>query len=82
MLKTDQSLGGESLSYLDMMERNLTEDRRRARERQIMEEGQVPFLALGFCWVLCFDLIFKLFRRCGSRRSRKRRTLAREKWLR
>jgi hypothetical protein len=40
VLKTEQSLGGESLSYLDMMERNVQEDNRRARERQIMDEGQ------------------------------------------
>ena len=30
---------GDSLSYLDMMERSNLEEGRRARERQIMEEG-------------------------------------------
>ena len=39
VLKTEQSVIGDSLSYLDMMERNNVEDHRRARERQIMEEG-------------------------------------------
>jgi hypothetical protein len=33
-------LTGDSLSYLDMMERNSAEDRRRAREKQVMEEGK------------------------------------------
>ena len=40
VLKTDHGLDGDSLSYLDMMERNSQEDRRRARERQLMEEGK------------------------------------------
>ena len=39
VLKTEQSVIGDSLSYLDMMERNTLEETRRARERQIMEEG-------------------------------------------
>ena len=39
VLKTEQSVVGDSLSYLDMMERTNIEDHRRARERQIMEEG-------------------------------------------
>lgn len=40
VLKTDHGLDGDSLSYLDMMERNSQEDRRRVRERQLMEEGK------------------------------------------
>ena len=41
LLKTEHSLNGESLSYLDMMERNVQEENRRARERQVGEqEGQ------------------------------------------
>ena len=40
MLKTEQSLGGDSISYLDRMEQNLVEENRRARERQIMDEGK------------------------------------------
>ena len=39
VLKTEQSVIGDSLSYLDMMERNTVEENRRVRERQIMEEG-------------------------------------------
>ena len=39
VLKTEQSVIGDSLSYLDMMERTNMEENRRARERQIMEEG-------------------------------------------
>ena len=39
VLKTEQSVIGDSLSYLDMMERTNMEESRRARERQIMEEG-------------------------------------------
>ena len=33
------TLDGDSLSYLDMVERNSAEERRRARERVMMEEG-------------------------------------------
>ena len=33
-------LDGDSLSYLDMMERSIQEERRRERERQIMDEGK------------------------------------------
>ena len=33
-------LDGDSLSYLDMMERSIQEERRRERERNIMEEGK------------------------------------------
>lgn len=40
VLKTDQGLDGDSLSYLDMMERNNQEEQRRAREKQLMEEGK------------------------------------------
>ena len=39
VLKTEQSVIGDSLSYFDMMERTNMEEGRRARERQIMEEG-------------------------------------------
>ena len=31
---------GDSLSYQDMMERSMQEERRRQRERAIMEEGR------------------------------------------
>jgi len=31
---------GDSLSYQDMMERSMNEERRRQRERTIMEEGR------------------------------------------
>jgi len=40
VLKTDHGLDGDSLSYLDMMERNSQEEQRRARERQLMDEGR------------------------------------------
>jgi len=40
VLKTDNGIDGDSLSYLDMMERNSAEERRRARERVIMDEGR------------------------------------------
>jgi len=40
VLKTEHSLNGDSLSYLDMMERNNVEENRRARERIIMDEGR------------------------------------------
>jgi len=40
VLKTEQSLAGDSLTYLDKMERNSEEDRRKAREKMIMEEGK------------------------------------------
>jgi len=33
------------LSYLDMMERHSAEERRRMREREIMEEGKALWLA-------------------------------------
>ena len=33
-------MDGDSLSYLDMMEKNREEEARRARERVIMEEGR------------------------------------------
>ena len=44
VLKTDHGLDGDSLSYLDMMERNKEEENRRARERIIMEEGRLVFI--------------------------------------
>jgi len=40
VLKTDHGLDGDSLSYLDSMERNSQEEERRARERQLMDEGR------------------------------------------
>eukprot|EP00090_Calanus_glacialis_P013030 TRINITY_DN21643_c0_g1_i1.p1 TRINITY_DN21643_c0_g1~~TRINITY_DN21643_c0_g1_i1.p1 ORF type:complete len:462 (-),score=133.65 TRINITY_DN21643_c0_g1_i1:237-1583(-) len=40
ILKTEQSLAGDSLSYLDKMERNKEEDTRKERERQVMQEGK------------------------------------------
>ena len=40
MLKTDQDLDGVPLSYIDMMERTESEERRREREKQIMREGK------------------------------------------
>ncbi len=33
-------MDGDSLSYMDMMERSVAEEARRARERTIMEEGR------------------------------------------
>ena len=33
------------MSYLDMMERHSAEERRRAREREIMEEGKALWMA-------------------------------------
>lgn len=41
MLKTDKDLDGDSLSYLDSMERTVSEERRRDREKQLMREGKV-----------------------------------------
>jgi len=43
VLKTDHGLDGDSLSYLDMMERSSQEEERRARERQLMEEGKLLY---------------------------------------
>ena len=40
VLKTDQDLDGVSLSYIDMLERTESEERRRDREIQIMREGK------------------------------------------
>ena len=40
VLKTDQDLDGVPLSYIDMMERTESEERRREREKQIMREGK------------------------------------------
>jgi len=40
VLRTDYGLDGDSLSYQDRMERNEQEDERRAKERQLMEEGK------------------------------------------
>ena len=46
VLKTDQGLDGDSLSYLDSMERSESEERKRQRERQLMEEGRCFVLLL------------------------------------
>ena len=35
-----EAIDGDSLSYMDMMERSMVEERRRQRERAIMEEGR------------------------------------------
>jgi DNA-binding MarR family transcriptional regulator len=40
VLRTDATIDGDSLSYLDMVERNTNEERRRERERIMMEEGK------------------------------------------
>ena len=40
VLKTEQDLAGVSLSYIDMLERTESEERRRQREVQIMQEGK------------------------------------------
>ena len=45
VLKVESGLDGDSLSYLDMMERHSAEERRRAREREIMEEGKALWMA-------------------------------------
>ena len=59
MLKTDHGLDGDSLSYLDMMERNSQEDRRRARERQLMDEGKyVQQSTFGELSVMYFQIDF------------------------
>ncbi len=42
---TTRSADGDSLSYSDMMERNAQEEARRARERQMMEEGKSLWIA-------------------------------------
>ena len=39
-LKPGMEVDGDSLSYQDMMERSMQEERRRQRERAIMEEGR------------------------------------------
>ena len=38
-------MDGDSLSYMDMMERHSAEERRRLRERDIMEEGRALWMA-------------------------------------
>ena len=40
ILRTDYGLDGDSLSYEDRMERRSVEEERRAKERQLMEEGR------------------------------------------
>ena len=40
ILRTDYGLDGDSLSYEDRMERKGVEEERRAKERQLMEEGR------------------------------------------
>ena len=40
-----EALDGDSLSYQDMMERSMVEERRRQRERQIMEEAKALWQA-------------------------------------
>ena len=40
VLRQDTAIDGDSLSYLDMMERSTAEEARRERERVIMEEGK------------------------------------------
>ena len=45
VLKVDSGLDGDSLSYMDMMERHSAEERRRLRERDIMEEGRALWMA-------------------------------------
>ncbi|XP_071746149.1 uncharacterized protein [Lepeophtheirus salmonis] len=45
VLKTEANIDGDCLSYLDMMEKNSAEDRRRQRERVIMEEGKALWQA-------------------------------------
>lgn len=40
-----EAADGDSLSYLDMMERSMLEERRRQRERAIMEEGKALWQA-------------------------------------
>ena len=45
VLRTESNLDGDSLSYLDMMERNSAEERRRERERVMMEEGKALWKA-------------------------------------
>eukprot|EP00096_Caligus_rogercresseyi_P010933 TRINITY_DN4138_c0_g1_i2.p1 TRINITY_DN4138_c0_g1~~TRINITY_DN4138_c0_g1_i2.p1 ORF type:complete len:446 (-),score=86.16 TRINITY_DN4138_c0_g1_i2:459-1796(-) len=45
VLKTEANIDGDCLSYLDMMEKNSAEERRRQRERVIMEEGKALWQA-------------------------------------
>ena len=46
VLRTDNSVDGDTcLSYLDMMERSSAEERRRQRERKMMEEGKALWKA-------------------------------------
>ena len=40
VLKTSEDLDGVPLSYIDMLERSESEERRREREVQIMQEGK------------------------------------------
>ena len=40
ILRTDYGLDGDSLSYEDRMERKEVEEGRRAKERQLMDEGR------------------------------------------
>ena len=40
ILRTDYGLDGDSLSYEDRLERREVEEQRRAKERQLMEEGR------------------------------------------
>ena len=39
-MKPGVDADGDSLSYVDMMERSMAEERRRTRERAIMDEGR------------------------------------------
>ena len=40
VLKTDSDLDGIPLSYIDMLERSESEERRKEREIRIMQEGK------------------------------------------
>ncbi len=45
VLRTDAPIDGDSLAYLDAMERNSAEEKRRHRERIMMEEGKALWKA-------------------------------------
>jgi hypothetical protein len=44
-LGAPSEMDGDSLSYMDMMERSIVEEKRRQRERIIMQEGQALWQA-------------------------------------
>ena len=81
ILRTDYGLDGDSLSYEDRMERRGVEEERRAKERQLMEEGRSdPVMSPHLLYLPgSFGLLYitprtqsALLEQCGNKRSLRR----------